>query len=276
MSDPQCTPIPSSELAPQVRGALYALFGSVWRNPDECSVHDVLQFDVANDVPGIDSTSPPPWLTVYAKLRSTCELLARRPLSNVVTDLQADHVRLFGHSVRGACPPYELEYDRGEIIQQTAELADLAGFYAAFGLQLADSAFERPDHAAVECEFMGVLCAKEAWGLETGEPALAESCSDAQRLFLRDHLAKWLPAFACRVETGDPVGLYGRIASLARVIVNEDCRRFGIEVGPQWLELRPADPDRDAAIDCETTACGDPATNRLVQLGVEELSEQTK
>ncbi len=276
MSDLRCTQIPSSELAPQVRGALYALFGDVWRYPDESSVRDILHFDVANDALDVGSSSPLPWLTMYVELRSTCERLALRPLSNLVKDLQTDHVRLFGHSVRGACPPYELEYDRGEIIQQTAELADLAGFYTAFGLQLADSAFERPDHAAVECEFMGVLCAKEAWGLETGEPALAESCFDAQRLFLRDHLARWFPAFARRVETADPIGLYGRTALLAREIVNEDCRRFEIDVGPQWLELRPADPGRDAAIDCETTTCGDSAANRLIQLGVQETPKRTQ
>ncbi len=73
---------------------------------------------------------------------------------------------LFGHAVRGKCPPYELEYGRAEIIQQASGLADIAGFYTAFGMEVSQNAFDRADHVAVESEFMSVLCAKEAHAIQ--------------------------------------------------------------------------------------------------------------
>jgi TorA maturation chaperone TorD len=264
------------ELLSEVRGGLYALLANAWRYPDESLVGLFRNSDTLNAAFLAFGTPPALLNTELEDLRETCRQLSEKPLPTVVEGLQADHVRLFGHSVRGSCPPYELEYGRGEIIQQTAELADLAGFYNAFGLQLTASAFERADHVAVECEFLSVLCAKEAWGQQERNCDLAETCSDAQRLFLRDHLARWLPAFAHRVETADPEGLYGRAASLASAFVHDECRRFEIEIGPQWLELRPADPERDSSIDCDTAGCGEAGSNRLVQLGMDNLSGQAR
>jgi hypothetical protein len=124
----------------------------------------------------------------------------------------------------------------------------------------------------VECEFLGILCAKQAWSLRERQAEAAEACWDTQRLFLRDHLARWLPALAHRVATADTGGFYGRLAALALTLIQCECRSFGIPLGPQWLELRPVDPDVDAAIGCDIGECGVGATERLVQLGAENLA----
>jgi TorA maturation chaperone TorD len=269
MSDPMCTPTPSDPSAAEARGRIYGLFAGAWRYPDEWLVERLLRskaLDFECD-----------------RLRSNAAGEALEGLRNwrarigngsgyVLKELAGAHARLFGHSVRGTCPPYELEYGRGEIIQQTAELADLAGFYAAFGLNLSESAFERADHVSVECEFMCVLCAKEAWGHEKGNRELVESCHDAQRQFLRDHLARWLPAFAHRVASLDPDGFHGHVGMLAGSFVEEECRVFDLEAGPPWLELRPIDPARDAEIDCDTGGCAVSGAGELVQIGLESLS----
>jgi TorA maturation chaperone TorD len=248
------------------------MLANAWRHPEEVLVYALGGREDRRLLP---APSEGFLESVNASIRSLVEACDRfRGCSEleVLTTLRAEHARLFGHSVRGSCPPYELEYGRSEIIQQTAELADLSGFYKAFGLDLRESAFERGDHIAVECEFLSVLCAKQAWGLRQGQVEMAETCLDAQRLFLRDHLARWSPAFAHRVVMADGDGFYGRVASLTLTLIEQDCREFGISVGPQWLELRPADPERDAAIDCETSGCGGTTADRLVQVGVDSLS----
>jgi len=270
MSDPQSMPTASSvALVAEARAMVYAVLASAWCFPDESLVALWLEREGSDHAAHALEALPSEVNGRLRELREALHQLRKRSAVEALEDVRAAHGRLFGHSVRGACPAYELEYGRGEIIQQTSELADLGGFYSAFGMQVNAQALERSDHVSVECEFLSVLCAKESWGLREGHSELVAACSDAQRLFLRDHLAKWLPAFAHRVMNADRAGLYGCFASLAGAFIAAECRTFDLEAGPQLLELRPVDPERDTSIDCETAECGEAAANRLVQLGVE-------
>lgn len=182
--------------------------------------------------------------------------------------LQRRFDELFGHAVRGRCPAYEMEYGRHEIIRQASDLADLAGFYAAFGLEIAGGTDGRPDHISAECEFMSALCLKEAHAHEHGDKANAEICVDAQRTFLRDHLACWLPALAHSVEEADADGFLGALAAFADAFVKAECGRFDIKAGPPMLELKPPDPVLDTQISCGSDGCGSGgASEQVVQLG---------
>src|SRR3990172_7219059 len=109
--------------------------------------------------------------------------------------LQAEHRRSFG-LVGSLC--YETEFGLPHEFRQSQELADLAGFYRAFGLRVGRSQSqggtvrERPDHIAVELEFMYLLALKEAYAAENGMPEQAEICRETQRKFLSDHLGIWI------------------------------------------------------------------------------------
>lgn len=182
--------------------------------------------------------------------------------------LQEVFVRLFGHTVRGTCPPYELEYGRSHIHLQAAELADIAGFYAAFGMELAAGANERADHVAVECEFMSVLAAKEAHAIATGDTEGLEVLRGAQRSFLRDHLGRWLPAFARRISEADGDGLYGALGRFAGAFVAAECGRLNVACGPGYLELRPIDTPADQTMTCGPVPHSPGRTEALVQIGI--------
>lgn len=184
--------------------------------------------------------------------------------------LQNRHDELFGHAVRGRCAAYEMEYGRHDIIRQASDLADVSGFYRAFGMEPADGADGRPDHITAECEFMSVLCTKESHARAVDEPEHAEVAIKAQRSFLRDHLARWLPAFAHAVQEADSAGLYGALARFAGGFFKGECQRFEIHAGPPTLELRPADPVHDREVSCGPAECGVPADGpQLVQLGTD-------
>lgn len=164
------------------------------------------------------------------------------------------YLAAFGHAARGPCPLNEIEYGdlKADPLFQPHRLADLAAFYRAFGLEVADDAGERHDHLCLELEFMCVLAAKEAWAREhprnTGQFTVVR---DAQKKFLREHLGRWTPAFTRRLErhaAGTPLAA---LARFTRTFILAECARLGVPPGSEDLLLRPAD---EAAALCDS--CG--------------------
>ncbi len=149
------------------------------------------------------------------------------------------YLRIFGHTVKGDCPPHELEYGelKADPLFQPHRLADIAAFYSAFGLEVAPDADERVDHIAMECEFYAVLCAKE----EVAGDQI-EFCRETQKKFLQEHLARWTPSFSRRVERLAPHEFYRHAARLLREAVEAECARHGIAPGNADLQLRPVEP----------------------------------
>lgn len=151
---------------------------------------------------------------------------------------------LFGHTARGNIPPYETEYGNEALFQQPQELSDLMGFYHAFGLTLKHGEHERPDHISCECEFLSFLALKEAYAIEHNEPEMLAEARKAQKLFLRDHLGRFVPTFATRAGERDRNGFYGNLAQLLLAFVTVESRRLHVDLGAMNLSLRPADDDR--------------------------------
>lgn len=153
-------------------------------------------------------------------------------------ELRAAYHRLFGHTARGSIPPYETEYGDDSQFQPQREMSDLAAFFRAFGLVRRPEGRERADHVACECEFMLVLARKEAHALQVDDAAMVEDTRHAARLFLRDHLGRWAPAFGRKLAREDPGGFYGALGRLCAVSVTAECRRVGVTAGPTLLRLR--------------------------------------
>jgi DMSO reductase family type II enzyme chaperone len=165
------------------------------------------------------------------------------------------YLAAFGHAARGRCPLNEIEYGdiKADPLFQPHRLADLAAFYRAFGLDVATDADERHDHICLELEFMCVLAAKEAYALEHQlDPEELWICRDAQKRFLREHLARWTPAFARRLARMAGDTPLGALANLTRCFVETECARYGIPPGSEDLLLRPV----DEAAESMCNSCG--------------------
>lgn len=134
--------------------------------------------------------------------------------------IRDEHVRLF---VKGEAPPYGTSYDaltsgapRSASPQQ---LADIAGFYGAFGFQVAR---DRPDHLAAELEYVALLCVKEAFARLSRQDEGAAVCAEARSKFLTEHLAPWLPAFGQQVDRSARHPYFTSLASLLVSLVEAD------------------------------------------------------
>jgi DMSO reductase family type II enzyme chaperone len=157
--------------------------------------------------------------------------------------LRLDYTRLFGHTARGLVPPYETEYGDDSLFAPQREMSDLGACFRAFGLRVDARAHERPDHVACECEFLLVLARKEARAQALGDQPMSEATRDAVRVFLRDHLGRWAPAFGASLAQADPGGFYGALGRLLTAFVGAECGRVGVSAGPEFLRLRSTAPD---------------------------------
>ncbi|MFQ5894329.1 MAG: molecular chaperone [Nitrospinota bacterium] len=157
-------------------------------------------------------------------------------------DLEREYVRVFGHTISTECPPYETQYGSAHVFQQAQNLADIAGFYRAFGLEVSDQVKERLDHVAIELEFMAVLAYKQAYALASGSEDKAEVCREAQKKFLNDHLGPWVPLLTKRLEAKD--GFYQRLALLTEMFLAFEVEAFGVKpLLVESLTPTPLEPD---------------------------------
>jgi TorA maturation chaperone TorD len=162
-----------------------------------------------------------------------------------LNDLYEANFGLLGGS---KCPPYEIEYVPSKFtFQRSNMLADIAGFYGAFGLQTSSSNPDRPDHVSLECEFAAQLLQLEFEATKDpvfASPAQAETCQSAHQRFLKDHLAWWLPAFAKLLAHQDPGGFYEAVARFLAALVAAERALAGVEPPHQAVEPSPIEnPD---------------------------------
>jgi DMSO reductase family type II enzyme chaperone len=169
--------------------------------------------------------------------------LALAPLD--LNQLQSEYLRTIG--ISGPLL-YETEYGLDGSFRQSHELADINGFYSAFGYNVGGTVRERPDHLATELEFMHLLALKEWRAAEVDQ---VEICLDAQRKFLEDHLGRWIEGFAIRVAFEAKDSLYSELARFTVAFVQEEAARLGARPDPLVPErLKPTPYDT-------STGCGD-------------------
>lgn len=188
-----------------------------------------------------ESSSPAPGFgeLPHGQLDSTTLL---EELAKPEKDLCADYDRVFGLVYLPECPPYETEYhSNSEPFYRSQQMADVGGFYRAFGIELGCHDRERPDYLPLELEFMAFLVMKKrlaAISLEEESVRMDNMgvCEDAQGKFLRDHLAWWLPSFALGLRKKAGQGFY---AALARIIsAFLPCERQRFEISPPRLPIQ--------------------------------------
>lgn len=168
-------------------------------------------------------------------------VLARLPRTAAeLNDLYEANFGLLGGS---KCPPYATEFVPSKFeFQRSNMLADIAGFYHAFGLQTSTSHPDRPDHVALECEFLAQLLQLQWQARQSASPeaeSQEEVCRSALERFLKEHVVWWFPAFARLLAHQDPGGFYEAVARFLSALVAAERALAGIESPHQAAEPSP-------------------------------------
>jgi len=163
-----------------------------------------------------------------------------------------EYNQLFTATESVLIPVYETEYGMDTVFAKTKELADLNGFYLAFGLELGkDAQGERPDHLSIELEFMAALLVKEAYARNESWNDKAEVCLEGRKKFLKDHIGRWGPTFCIVLKRKTKVGFYATLAGLTTDLINKNLK--DLNVTPGYLEpyekiiekIKEESPDMD-------------------------------
>jgi TorA maturation chaperone TorD len=146
--------------------------------------------------------------------------------------LEPAFVSLSTFSSSPDCPTFETAYFGSDAQQQTQRMADIAGFYRAFGVASPEGGY-RPDDLPVELDFMAYLCRKEAFAAEhLGAPRVGQA-RRAQRMFLEEHLGRWAPQLGANVaDHVPPAHFYGLAGETLVAWISSECRVLGAAPEP--------------------------------------------
>jgi len=244
------------------RGHLYSFLASTFSDP--AGKH----FDAALD-PGKQEVAAAAAALLAAEAPRDASLGAgERPpagvaLAPVVAALQAprallieEHQKVFGLLIGQTAPLNETEYCRStDAFFRAQQLADIAGFYAAFGVERSADSRERVDHLSIELEFMAHLIEKELFAAGSADSSVrgkAAVCRDAQRTFFEAHLMWWVPGFAALLRKGTATDLYRSLADSLAAFITAERVRFGVAPNADLSSLSP----RPSLKPEETMECG--------------------
>ncbi len=131
--------------------------------------------------------------------------VALKELLNVpVGDLAGEHNRLFGSS--GTCPLDLAHFWTDNPFQQAARLADLAGFYKAFGVEVEEGV--RPDALPAVLELVSWLVFKRQYALDQGWSERADISSRALQTLLTGFVHPAFEGFERRLEEASAWPMY--------------------------------------------------------------------
>lgn len=155
--------------------------------------------------------------------------------------LRSEYLRLFDLS-SDRISLHESEYGRTRTLFKANTLADIAGFYRAFGFELG-SGQEMLDHISVELEFYALLQIKWLYLDQAGAPEGSAIVTDAMRSFLQDHLGCFAPAILNRLEQLNSTW-YLQVFTWIDQLLQDQCASLGAT--PEASIWQQSQPEPDA------------------------------
>lgn len=188
----------------------------------------------------LQNITPNHWEALKSALDSKLES------EDIIDDLRSEYIDTFDRGQK-VTPLYETEYGRDRAMRKAAELADLSGFYRAFGFDFDEkTANDMPDHISIELEFYGLMLMKEKFLLEKENTEGVEIVRSARIKFLEDHLGRFPEAIVNR-EGVISHEFYSVVFNWCNDLLNKECEEWNVKVDKlSWI----ADEREKELMDC--------------------------
>lgn len=190
-----------------------------------------------------------------------------------LSDLQAEHRRVFSNVITLDCPPYETLFGNDHVFAQSHVMGDIAGFYRAFGLELSKDIHERLDHLSVEFEFMHFLAYKESYSRCHDGVEKTTIVVEAQKKFVKNHIGRWVPLFCRMLAKKADTGLFKLMADITAEWIDFETAFLGVTPQPYTeTDYRPATFN---APEGQTYECGAQDQGNELSLLLNEVGAQS-
>jgi TorA maturation chaperone TorD len=150
-----------------------------------------------------------PWMRLLAALEGP----------GAVARLATEHARRFAP---GPAPSPACESTHAPPGEIARIMAELEREYAAMGFAVKRSCAEPPDHAAVEVEFLGLLCEKEAEAWKREDTGAALQLLEREAGFLARHPGRWFRELARAVRRQDGGDLFPLVTEAGWAFIAHD------------------------------------------------------
>jgi TorA maturation chaperone TorD len=196
-----------------------------------------------------------------------------------LSDLQAEHRRVFSNVITLDCPPYETLFGNDHVFGQAHVMGDIAGFYKAFGVELSRDIHERMDHLSVELEFMHFLAYKESYARCHDGADKTQIVVDAQKKFVKEHIGRWVPLFARMLVKKADSGFFRYVADFTSEWIEFDAAYLGVTPQPySEADYRPAtfNAPEGQTYECGAQDQGNELSILLSEVGAESFMDKEK
>jgi len=128
----------------------------------------------------------------------------------ILEDLLWDYTRLFIGPYKLPCAPWESVYRSQARLMMQDAADDVRRIYSAFGLSVEETGV-MPDHIGIELNFLALVYERAGEGSEN-----QSDCVRIGKMFMDDHLTKWVPQFTTDMEMAAEAHLYKALARATR------------------------------------------------------------
>ncbi|MDP6143855.1 MAG: molecular chaperone TorD family protein [Candidatus Marinimicrobia bacterium] len=176
----------------EARSTLYGFVSTLFSDPESekfsMMKNPEFQKMVLNSCSQFDENNESELSGAFQKVISMVNELNRETIQN-------ENVDIFGHTLSKQTAPYALEHLKStDVFFRTQKLADLNGFYKAFGMEV--ECVERADHIATQTEFLSYLILKECLAIRRNLEEETEVCHKAFIDFNQEHFYDWVKMFS--------------------------------------------------------------------------------
>jgi len=145
------------------------------------------------------------------------------PEEELIEHLSIEYTRLFLGPGRHISPHESIHYERDDGDwgkHWGGSTVEVKKFVESLGLKYKESDTSIPDHISVELELMQKVIEKEkqAWSENEGKDAL--HYLKIEKMFMDDHLSKWIPQFCDKIFSEAEVPFYREMARITRDFID--------------------------------------------------------
>lgn len=179
----------------EARSTIYGAVSSLFADPESEKFSIMLKDQIQGSVLDACFQMEKSMKGSHHNLSHSFQVLMTQLADSHLIKIRREFVDVFGHTLSKKIAPYALEHLKNtDVFFRTQKLADLNGFYKAFGIEV--QSIERADHISTQTEFLSYLLLKERLAERDGLMEEMDVCREAFENFKKDHFLDWAGMFS--------------------------------------------------------------------------------